>query len=162
MAESEQRKKYREELFKLMQENPELPVVPMVDGEIPGDDSGYWLGAWGSARVDEYLFTHNHEWMVFKSDDDVFDVLERHLSDEEFEKLPETEEECRGLFNTQPGRRRRKHRRRPLSCRRNLSNRRRLYRLPPNPKAALSVCSGISEGRCRKEENQRYIGDSLS
>jgi hypothetical protein len=54
MAESEQRKKYREELFKLMQENPELPVVPMVDGEIPGDDSGYWLGAWGSARVDEY------------------------------------------------------------------------------------------------------------
>ena len=40
MAESEQRKKYREELFKLMQENPELPIVPMVDGEIPGDDSG--------------------------------------------------------------------------------------------------------------------------
>lgn len=102
MAESEQRKKYREELFKLMQENPELPVVPMVDGEIPGDDSGYWLGAWGSARVDEYLFTHNHEWMVFKSDDDVFDVLERHLSDEEFEKLPEIEEECREVYNSLP------------------------------------------------------------
>lgn len=89
-------------LLKLMQENPELPVVPMVDGEIPGDDSGYWLGAWGKARVDEYLLTNNHEWMVFKSDDDVFDVLERHLSDEEFEKLPETEEECRPVYNALP------------------------------------------------------------
>lgn len=27
-------KEYRDELFKLMQENPELPVVPMVDYEI--------------------------------------------------------------------------------------------------------------------------------
>jgi len=39
-----------------MQENPDLPVVPMVDGEIvAGDDHGYWQGAWGYARVDEYL-----------------------------------------------------------------------------------------------------------
>lgn len=99
---TERERKNREELFKLMQENPELPVVAMVDGEIPGDDSGYWLGAWGSARVDEYLLTHNSEWMVFKSDDDIFDVLERHLSDEEFEKLPETEEECRPFYDALP------------------------------------------------------------
>lgn len=46
---TEKERKNREELFKLMQENPDLPVVAMVDGEIPGDDSGYWLGAWGSA-----------------------------------------------------------------------------------------------------------------
>lgn len=43
---TERERKNREELFKLMQENPELSVVAMVDGEIPGDDSGYWLGAW--------------------------------------------------------------------------------------------------------------------
>lgn len=99
---TERERKNREELFKLMQENPELPVVAMVDGEIPGDDSGYWLGACGSARVDEYLLTHNSEWMVFKSDGDIFDVLERHLSDEEFEKLPETEEECRPFYDALP------------------------------------------------------------
>lgn len=46
---SEKDRKNREELFKLMQENPELPVVPMVDGEIPGDDCGYWLGSWGAS-----------------------------------------------------------------------------------------------------------------
>lgn len=89
-------------LLKLMQENPELPVVPMVDGEIPGDDSGYWLGAWGNARVDEYLLINKCKWMVFKSDDDVFDVLEKYLSDDEFEKLPETEEECRPVYNALP------------------------------------------------------------
>lgn len=99
---TDREKKNREELFKLMQENPELPVVPMVDGEICGDDSGYWLGAWGSAQVDEYLLTQNRELMVFKSDDDVFDVLEKHLTDEEFEKLPETEEECRPYYDALP------------------------------------------------------------
>lgn len=95
-------RKNREELFKLIQENPELPIVPMVDGEIPGDDSGRWVGAWGSAYIDEYLLTRNREWMVFKSDGDVFDVLERHLSDEEFERLPESEEECRKIYDALP------------------------------------------------------------
>lgn len=99
---TERERKNREELFKLMQENPELPVVAMVNWEIPGDDSGYWLGAWGSASVDEYLLTNNSDRMVFKSDDDIFDVLERCLSDEEFEKLPETEEECRPFYDALP------------------------------------------------------------
>lgn len=99
---SEKERRNREKLFGLIAENPELPIVPMVDGEIPGDDSGYWLGAWGNARVDEYLLTKNHEWMVFKSDDDVFDVLERHLSNEEFEKLPEGEAECRAVYEALP------------------------------------------------------------
>lgn len=66
----------RRELFRLMRENPELPVVPMVDWEITGDDNGYWLGAWGSARIDEYLLISNREEVVFKNDDDVLDVLE--------------------------------------------------------------------------------------
>lgn len=99
---TEKERNYREELFKLMQENPELPVVPMVDGEIPGDDSGWWLGAWGSAHVDEYLLTNNSERMVFKSDGEVFDVLEQHLSDEEYEQLPETAEECRPYYDALP------------------------------------------------------------
>ena len=99
---TEKERKNRAELFRLMRENPNLPVVAMVDGEIPGDDSGYRLGAWGSARVDEYLLTNNREWMVFKSDDDVFDVLERHLSDEEFERLLESESECRTYYNALP------------------------------------------------------------
>ena len=94
--------KNRNKLLKLMWEYPDLPIVPMVDGEIPGDDSGRWIGSWGEVYIDEYLLTKNREWVVFKSDDDIFDVLERHLTDEEFEKLPESEEECREVYDALP------------------------------------------------------------
>ena len=44
------------ELLRLIKENPDLPILPMVDGEIcAGDDYGYWSGSWGTARVDEFL-----------------------------------------------------------------------------------------------------------
>lgn len=99
---TEQEKMNRNKLFKLMAENPDLPVVPMVNGEIPEDDCGYWLGAWGNSRVDEYLLVSNRDLVVFKSDDDVFDVLERCLSDDMFEKLPESEEECRPIYDALP------------------------------------------------------------
>lgn len=99
---AERERQNREEFLKLIQENPDIPIVPMVDGKIPWDDCGYWIGAWGSARIDEYLLVNNSEYVVFKSDDDVFDVLERYLSDEEFEKLPETESECRPIYDALP------------------------------------------------------------
>lgn len=96
---TEREKKNRDELFRLMRENPDLPVVPMVDAEICGDDSGYWCGVWGHASVDEYLMCERYDYMAFKSWDDVFDVLEKYLTDEEFEKLPESESECRKHYD---------------------------------------------------------------
>ncbi len=100
---TEREKQYRKELFKLMQENPDLPVVPMVDGEIPGDDCGYWQGAWGYARVDEYLKPkREYDYIFFKSDDDVFDVLERYLTKDEFNTLPEDEDKCKEIYNNLP------------------------------------------------------------
>ena len=95
--------KNREELFRLIEENPKLPIIPIVDGEIPGDDCGWWVGAWGYAQVDACLFSDRG--IIFKSDDDVFDVLERFLSDDEFEKLPEVEEECRPYYEALPWKR---------------------------------------------------------
>ena len=99
---TEREKQNREELFRLMRENPDLPVVPMVDGEICGDDSGYWCGTWGHASVDEYLMCEKYDYMAFKSWDDVFDTLEKYLTDEEFEKLPESESECRAHYDALP------------------------------------------------------------
>lgn len=100
---TEKEKENRTELFRLMQENPELPVVPMVDGEIVGyDDALYWLGEWGRAEIDEYLISRRAERIFFKSEDDVFDVLERHLSNEEFDALPESEDECRTYYDALP------------------------------------------------------------
>lgn len=85
-----------------MQEHPELPIVPMVDSEIVADDGGYWIGSWGKAYVDEYLWAEKSERYLFKSDNDVFDVLERYLPDEAVEKLPDTEEESRPFFDALP------------------------------------------------------------
>lgn len=89
------------DLLRLIEQNPDLPVVPMVDGEIVSDDFGYYLGAFGIARVDEYLISRRDE-VLFKSDDDVFDTLERCLTDDEFNALPEAESECRPYFETLP------------------------------------------------------------
>ena len=44
-----------QELLKLIQDNPDLPIVPMVGTEVVGgDDYGCWMGAWGHARIDEF------------------------------------------------------------------------------------------------------------
>ena len=94
---SDRERESRDYLFKLMQENPELPVIPFVDGEIvAGDDFGTWMGSWGVSCTDEYLIPpQDYEPVIFKSDDDVFDTLEKVLPGEEFDALPESEEECR-------------------------------------------------------------------
>ena len=99
---SERERKNRDELFRLMKENPDLPVVPMVDGEICGDDSGYWMAGWGESRVDEFLICERAERTAFKSDGDVFDVLEDYLSCEEFETLLENENACRPTYEALP------------------------------------------------------------
>lgn len=82
-----------EELFKLMQENPDLPVVPMVDSEVVcDDDCARWTGSWGSAWVDEYVTTD--ERILFRSDDDVDDVLSETLCCEEYESMTDEEKEA--------------------------------------------------------------------
>lgn len=52
-------------LIKLMNENPNLEVVPMVDSEIVGDGFGWWLGSFGKVEIDE-IFSDN-EKVYFKS-----------------------------------------------------------------------------------------------
>lgn len=62
-----------DELFKLIKDNPGLPIVPMVESEIVADDCGsYWLGSWGTSKVTEYYC--GRERVHFK-DDDMEDVL---------------------------------------------------------------------------------------
>lgn len=90
------------ELMKLVKENPDLPVVPMVDAGIAWDDCGYYMATFGAAEVDEYIISRRDDRIYFKSDDDVFDVLEHVLSDEEFDTLPQTEAECRPYFEALP------------------------------------------------------------
>lgn len=61
------------ELIRLIQENPDLPIIPMVNEEVVADDSyTYWMGKWGRAEVTEYYLGNN---AVHFKDDDEEDVL---------------------------------------------------------------------------------------
>lgn len=89
-------------LLALIEQNPDLPIVPMVDAEICGDDYGTYMAGWGSARVDEYIIAKGDDLVLFKSDDDVMDVLERVLSEDEFNALPDEDSECRPVYDALP------------------------------------------------------------
>lgn len=46
------------QLLELMQANPELPVIPCVDGDVVSGDEYYcWLGSWGESAVQEFIMT---------------------------------------------------------------------------------------------------------
>lgn len=70
---TEKEKQNRDELFKLMQENPELSVIPLVDSDVVYDDScTSWIGSWGWAKKVKYI---SGEERVYFDDDDLEDVL---------------------------------------------------------------------------------------
>lgn len=63
-----------EELLNLIRENPELPVIPLVDTDVVADDCySWWLGQWGYAKVTEYYIGRDH--IHIKDEDDEEDVL---------------------------------------------------------------------------------------
>lgn len=92
-----------DELLKLIKENPDLPIVPMVDSEVCGDDNQWYLGSWGSSELTEYYV--GRERVHFKDDDPEYvlydlegcrygyDKIGRDLdtlSDDEWDKLYES------------------------------------------------------------------------
>lgn len=89
----ENEKENREELFRLMQKNPELPIVPMVDYEIVTDDIGRWLGSWGGSYIGEYLI--GEEQVHFREDDDpseVDKVLSERYGDDYYTDMTDEQE----------------------------------------------------------------------
>lgn len=103
---SEKEKKNREELIRLIQENPDLPVLPMVDSDVAYDDCAcYWAGSWGDVHIDEYVVSNNkccEGRIIFKNDNDIFDTLLDYLGYEEFESLPDDDDECRKIYESLP------------------------------------------------------------
>lgn len=69
------------ELIELISNNPELPVFAWVNGEICGDDCGYWLGQFSSASIREYAELdfnygyHETNWVFKDEPEDLIDYL---------------------------------------------------------------------------------------
>ena len=56
-------------LLKLIKNNPNLKIVPMVDNEVcGGDDFGSWMGSWGKGAIDEVY--HQDDRIYFRSSDE--------------------------------------------------------------------------------------------
>ncbi len=63
-------------LFKLIKQNPELPIVPMVNCEVVEDDCAlYWMGSWGAARIDSYILRKDGIWYLSEGIEEIFDNL---------------------------------------------------------------------------------------
>lgn len=70
---SEEEKKSLEKLIELVRENPDLPIIPMVDGEVVPDDSCMqWMGSWGDCCIDHYIIAKER---VYFLDDDEEEIL---------------------------------------------------------------------------------------
>lgn len=77
------------ELLKLVQENPDLPIAPMVDGEVcQGDTWRYWLGSFGRAEVTEYVCAN--ECFYTRNDQD---CLEEELANTLCDDYPDMSDE---------------------------------------------------------------------
>ena len=67
------------ELFALIEANPNLPIIPLVDSEIVADcNLQRWCGSWGSASVKEFL--PGSERIFFRDDED-WDEIEAAIND---------------------------------------------------------------------------------
>lgn len=92
-------------LLDLIKDNPDLPIIPMVDSEVVADYGGYWMGKWGHCEVTEYYL--GRERVHFKDDDeeDVLNDLEgcRYSHDKDGRDIYElTDEEWNELYQSVP------------------------------------------------------------
>lgn len=60
------------EIIKLIEENPDLPILPIVDSEVVPYKGGYWLGEWGHCEVTDY---YKGNTRIHFRDEDEEDVL---------------------------------------------------------------------------------------
>lgn len=85
--------------LRLVKENPDLPIVPMVHYEvIGGDDYSYWLGSFGKAVVGEYAIYNDH---YFDDRDSFMEEFYDCLSDELNEKF--SYNPCIGKYQLEQG-----------------------------------------------------------
>lgn len=73
-------KERNQELLKLISENPDLPIIAMVDCDVVGEDSGRWLGYFSRAELGEYA-TDDERYYDDREDfkERVFDYSDEEL-----------------------------------------------------------------------------------
>ena len=84
-------------LLQMIRENPDLPVVPMVNEEVVADDThSWWLASFGMCSIDSYYSDDERVWL--KADDED-DLLDKWADDHEEELEGMTTEEAEVYAN---------------------------------------------------------------
>lgn len=91
--ESEIQKENIEKLFGYIKQNPDLPILPIVNSEVvPDDYCAYWAASWGESRIESYCFSDGRIWFLSDDRDEIFDnfySMPIYLSGEQEEKFIE-------------------------------------------------------------------------
>ena len=70
-------------LIKLVNENPDLKIIPMVDTEVcSSDDFSCWAGNWDKAEIDECYCSDERIYFRSYDEDSLLDGYIDNLSDE--------------------------------------------------------------------------------
>lgn len=75
-------------LAKLIAENPNMPVIPMVEQEVIGDDQAKrWAGHIGTSEVKEFILRENIEGTFFyyrKDQENLIDMIAENSEEEDY------------------------------------------------------------------------------
>lgn len=87
------------ELLKLVQANPDLPIIAYVNSEIVGGDCYYWLGEFTNVSIREYakVEPYNYYEMNIVWKDDYTEYMEYLMEQEEWADLSNEEAENKAL-----------------------------------------------------------------
>ena len=81
------------ELLRLVAENPELPIVAMVNTEcVAGDEWGWWSAKVGEPVVDEYCCPDDRMYLKADDFDDLVDeFMDNNCDDEPWKSMTQEE-----------------------------------------------------------------------
>lgn len=79
------------EFLRLVAENPELPIIPMVNYEVCAGDYGYWYGSFGNSKIEKVVNyqLHSEDLLIeYDEKDRIFDAIQdydvnENLTDDE-------------------------------------------------------------------------------
>lgn len=70
-------------LLELVNSNPDLPIMPMVDSEIVADDChGWWVGGWGNASIEDVWNNDERIYIRSEVEDTLIDEVSDNICDE--------------------------------------------------------------------------------
>ena len=82
MVKVEKQKANVKELLGLIEQNPDLRIMPMVETEVcASDDFGWWMASWGSISIEE-VYVDDERVYIRSLDED--DLIERLVWIDEF------------------------------------------------------------------------------